>query len=123
MRVQKVVFASAIVGALAGSVSLAHAVDCQGAGNPSVWGSNMSGSFPIQAGTSCTYGFRIEGQVQNSKILQPARHGRVKMLNQSTFEYTAPKNYRGPDSFKIQATGRGPNSAGTSILTLNADVQ
>lgn len=84
MRVQRILFASVIAGALAGSVSLAHAVDCQGAGNPSVWGSNMSGSFPIQAGTSCTYGFRIEGQVERSRILQAARHGRVKMLNQST---------------------------------------
>ncbi len=114
MKRHRLLFAAAMAGGMMAAVPLAHAVDCQGAGNPSVWGSNMSGAFPIQAGTSCTYGFRIEGTIQNSKILQPARHGRVRMLDKSTFEYKAPANYRGLDTFKIQATGHGPTSRGTS---------
>jgi hypothetical protein len=123
MKRSRFAFIAALLAGISCSAQLAYAVDCHGAGNPSVWGSNMSAAFPIQAGTSCTYGFRIEGQVTSSRILKPAQHGRVKLINKSTFEYTAPKGYRGPDNFQIQATGHGPSSSGTSVVSVSADVQ
>lgn len=47
----------------------------------------------------------------------------LKKLNISTFQYTAKAGYKGPDSFAVTATGKGPTASGTSVITMNATVQ
>jgi hypothetical protein len=47
----------------------------------------------------------------------------LKKLDVSTYEYTAKAGYKGPDSFAVQATGTGPASSGTSIITMKATVK
>jgi hypothetical protein len=65
----------------------------------------------------------MAGMVANSSISQKPAHGTLKRLNISTYQYTAKAGYQGPDSFAVQATGKGPTSHGTSVITMNATVQ
>jgi hypothetical protein len=65
----------------------------------------------------------MEGDVKSSSISQRPAHGMLKRLNISTYEYTAKAGYKGSDSFAVQATGKGPTSSGTSVITMNATIQ
>ena len=61
--------------------------------------------------------------MRSSSISQKPAHGTLKRLNLSTYEYAAKAGYKGSDTFAIKATGKGPTSSGTSVITVNATVQ
>jgi hypothetical protein len=65
----------------------------------------------------------MQGEIQISSIAKEPAHGTLKKLDVSTYEYTAKAGYRGADTFVVQATGTGPTSSGTSIITMNATVK
>ena len=118
--------ALAIVVAVPGLLSLSPAraaSECPATGTVSGWGVNSTGYFSIASGGTCLFPIRMDGVVNTSSISQRPAHGTLKRLNISTYEYTAKAGYKGSDSFAVQATGKGPTSSGTSVITMNATVQ
>ena len=103
--------------------STAEAADCVGSASPSVWGQNMSATFEVASGQSCTYGFRFDGTASNSKILRKPQRGTARMIDMTTMEYKSKAGSKGSDSFVIQATGRGMTSTGTSNITMNVIIK
>jgi len=106
------------------SVSSAQvAPECPVAGILSTWGINSTGVFNVPSGGSCLFPLRIDGVIASSSIVQLPQHGILRQLNESTFVYTASAGYAGPDTFSVQATGKGPTASGTSVITLVATVR
>lgn len=101
------------------SLTSARADACIVRGNPAAWGINMAGAIELKSGDSCTWAIAIEGVFKSSKIVKRPKHGTATMLNMSTVEYKSKAGYKGADSFAIQATGSGPSSSGTSVVTVN----
>lgn len=99
------------------------ASECPAIGSLSGWGVNSTGYFSIASGGTCLFPIRIEGVVTGSSISQKPAHGTLKKLNISTYQYTAKAGYKGPDTFAVKATGKGPTSSGTSVVTLSATIQ
>jgi hypothetical protein len=65
----------------------------------------------------------MRGTVSGSDILQKPAHGKLKKLNIATYEYKAKARYKGSDTFAIKATGQGPTTSGTSIITVHATIK
>jgi hypothetical protein len=65
----------------------------------------------------------MRGTVSSSDIFQKPKHGKLKKLNATTYEYKAKARYKGSDSFAIKATGQGPTVSGTSVITVHATVK
>ena len=84
------------------------ASECPVAGILSTWGINSAGVFNVASGGACLFPLRIEGVIARSSILHKPEHGTLKKLNASTFVYTSKAGYVGPDTFSVQATGKGP---------------
>lgn len=106
------------------SLSSAQAAsECPASGTLSDWGVNSTGYFNVASGGTCLFPIRMQGTVSSSSVSQKPAHGTLKKLNVSTFQYTAKAGYKGPDSFAIKATGKGPTASGTSVITMNATVQ
>jgi hypothetical protein len=106
------------------SVSLARAAsDCSTLMTPTDWGENSTADIDLKSGESCLFQIRKRGTVSNSEISQKPSHGRLKKLNMSTFEYTAKARYKGSDTFAIKATGQGPRTSGTSVITVHATIK
>jgi hypothetical protein len=102
----------------------AHAAsECPVAGLLSTWGINSAGVFNVASGDACLFPLRLEGVIAASSLLLPPEHGVLRQLNESTFEYTSSAGYIGPDTFAVQATGKGPTATGTSVITLTATVR
>lgn len=113
---------------IASLISLIHspaqaASECPAVGTLSDWGVNSTGYFSVASGGSCLFPIRMQGTVSASKISQKPAHGTLKRLNISTYQYTAKAGYKGPDTFAVTATGKGPTGHGTSVITMNATVQ
>lgn len=105
-------------------LSVAEAAsECPASGTLSDWGINSTGYFDVASGGTCLFPIRMQGSVSSSAISQKPAHGTLKRLNVSTFQYTAKTGYKGPDSFAVRATGKGPTASGTSVITMNATVQ
>lgn len=100
----------------------AHAAECVGSGHRSTFGANASAYFEVKADQSCHYAFNLEGVVTSSKIATPPKHGTVRMLNQTSFEYKPKPGYKGADSFAIEAVGTSQTGSGKSVLTMNVAV-
>lgn len=125
MRIPKAI-ALAIIVAIPTLVSLSPAQaasECPATGTLSGWGVNSTGYFTVASGGTCLFPIRMDGVVSSSSVSQKPAHGTLKRLNISTYEYTAKAGYKGSDVFAIQATGKGPTSSGTSVITANATVQ
>ena len=125
MRVSKP-FPLAIVLAATSLVSVSSAQtasECPVAGILSTWGINSTGVFNVASRGACLFPLRIEGVIAGSSIVQDPEHGILRQFNESTFEYTANPGYRGPDTFSVQATGKGPTASGTSTITMIATVR
>jgi len=118
--------ALAIVVAVPTLISLSPALaasECPASGTLSGWGVNSTGYFSIQSGGTCLFPIRMEGRVNSSSVSQKPAHGTLKRLNISTYQYTATSGYKGNDTFAVTATGKGPMTSGTSVITMNATVQ
>jgi hypothetical protein len=114
-----------ILTAAAGCLASASATagDCVGSGSMAKWGNSMTAQFPIAAGDACSYGFVFDGEMYESRIARPPSHGVATMINRSTVEYRPQQGYKGQDSFTVEARGKGPSSAGVSVITLKAIVK
>ncbi|OKO69475.1 hypothetical protein [Bradyrhizobium sp. AS23.2] len=106
------------------SVSLARPVsECSISGTLADWGENSMADIDLASGESCQFPIRMRGTVNGSDISQKPTHGKLKRLNQSTFEYKAKTKYKGSDTFAIKATGQGPTASGTSVITVHATIK
>ena len=106
---------------LAGSLARA-ASDCSILVTLADWGQNSTGYIDLKSGASCLFPIRKPG-VSGSDISQKPEHGKLKKLNITTYEYTAKARYKGSDTFAIKATGQGPKSSGTSVITVHATIK
>jgi Bacterial Ig domain len=121
--VKRPVLASAItIASLGWSVS-ANAASCQIIGSFAPFGQDMSGEFNVRSGTSCTSALSMPGTMKNTKIVTPAQHGTVRMVNLTTFEYKAKPGFTGSDSFALAATGVGTLGTGTSTVNMKVNVK
>ena len=118
-----VLLVQALVGLSCLAFAPAEAAECFVSGTYSAWGADTTLTVAINAGQSCTHGFRIRGVVYSSRIASPPRHGSAKLLNISTMEYRAAAGYSGSDSFVIEARGSAPGSSGTSNITIDVVIQ
>jgi hypothetical protein len=125
MRLSKVAAFALIVGATGSmSVSLALAAsDCSKLVELADWGENSSGDISVASGESCLFPITMRGMASSSEILQKPSHGKLKKLNTTTYEYKAKAKYKGNDTFAIKATGQGPTTSGTSVITVNATIK
>lgn len=125
MRLSEVAALALIVSATSlVPLSSARAVsDCSASTTLANWGENSTGDIDIASGESCLFPIRIRGTVSSSDISQKPAHGKLKKLDASSYQYTAKAKYTGSDSFAIKATGKGPTTSGTSVITVNATIK
>jgi hypothetical protein len=125
MRSSKVIVLMLVAAApsLASIPSAQAASECPTSGTLSSWGADSTGFFNVASGETCRLSIRMQGKIQISSIAKEPANGTLKKLDVSTYEYTANAGYRGPDTLSVQATGTGPTSSGTSIITMNATVK
>ena len=125
MRLSKLAALALIVGA-AGSMSASAvqaAADCPILIELADWGENPAGDVSVASGQSCQFSIKMRGTVNSSDILQKPARGKLKKLNATTYEYKAKARYKGNDSFAIKATGQGPTTSGTSVITVQATIK
>ncbi|MGV7215982.1 hypothetical protein [Bradyrhizobium sp. UFLA05-112] len=101
----------------------ALAADCRVTGSPSSFGGDMTAYFAVRSGETCKFPIRIPGMMKSSGISQKPERGALRQLNVTTFTYTAPRGYKGSDTFAIYGSGEGPYGSGRSIITVNATIQ
>jgi len=125
MRSSKVIVLILVAAApsLASIPSARAASECPTSGTLSSWGADSTGFFNVASGETCLFSIRMQGKIQISSIAKQPANGTLKKLDVSTYEYTAKAGYKGPDTFAVQATGAGPTSSGTSIITMKATVR
>jgi len=125
MRSSKVIVLIFVVAApsLAPTPSAQAASECPTSGTLSSWGADSTSFFNVASGETCLFSIKMQDEIQISSIAKEPANGILKKLDVSTYEYTAKAGYRGPDTFVVQATGTGPTSSGTSIITMNATVK
>ena len=112
-----------IVIALGLAATPARAKDCRVIGDPSVFGVDMIAHFAIRSGETCKFPIRIPGMMTASGISQKPTQGTLRQLNVTTFTYTAPRGYKGSDTFAIYGSGKGPYGSGRSVITVNAAIE
>jgi hypothetical protein len=125
MRLSQRAALALIVGAT-GSISTSPAraaSDCPILIGLADWGENSTGDISVASGQSCLVPVKMRGTVSSSDILKKPAHGKLKKLNATTYEYRAKARYKGSDTFAIKATGQGPATSGTSVITVNATIK
>jgi len=125
MRLSQLAALALIVGAT-GSMSTSPAraaSDCSILIGLADWGENSTGDISVASGQSCLVPVKMRGTVSSSDILKKPAHGKLKKLNATTYEYRAKARYKGSDTFAIKATGQGPATSGTSVITVNATIK
>ena len=127
LRAKTFVNLSLLAGAIAiaslGWPASARAESCQIIGNFAPFGQSMRGEFNVRPGGSCTSALSMPGTMQNTKIVTRPRHGTVRMVDLTTFEYQAKPGFTGSDSFVLAATGVGTLGTGTSTLNMKVNVK
>jgi hypothetical protein len=125
MRLSKIAAFVLIVGAtssMSASSALA-APECPKLVGLADWGENSTGDISVASGGSCLFPIPMRGTVSSSDILQKPTHGRLKKVNPTAYEYKAKARYTGADTLVIKATGQGPTSSGSSVITVHVTVK
>ena len=122
MRLSKVAAFVLIVGATS-SMSASSALAAPECPKLADWGENSTGDISVASGGSCLFTIPMRGTVSSSDILQKPTHGRLKKLNPTAYEYKAKARYMGADTFVIKATGQGPTTSGSSVITVHVTVK
>ena len=112
-----------IVIALGAAADPARAADCRVTGQPSAFGVDMVAFFAVKSGETCKFPIRIPGMMTASGIAQKPAQGTLRQVNITTFTYTAPRGYKGSDTFAIHGSGQGPYGSGRSVITVNATIE
>jgi hypothetical protein len=124
MQARSVLIAGALVLAAAAAPALAqNAPQCPVSGTPSDWGVNSIGYIQVNSGGSCLFSLNVRGEILSSSVSQRPAHGRLQRIDRASYVYRSNAGYRGSDTFSVQATGKGPYSSGTSVITINATLQ
>jgi hypothetical protein len=124
MQARSVLIAGALVLVAVATPALAqNAPQCPVSGSPSDWGVNSVGYIQINSGGSCLFSLNVRGEILSSSVSQRPAHGRLQRIDRASYVYKSNAGYRGSDTFSVQATGKGPYSSGTSIITINATLQ
>lgn len=121
-----ILVAVAVVAGATGSISAPPALaapDCPMLVELADWGENPTGDVSLAPGQSCQFSIKMRGTVNSSEISQKPARGKLKKLNLTTYEYKAKARYKGTDSFAIKATGQGPTTSGTSVITVHATMK
>jgi hypothetical protein len=125
MRLARLAALTLIVGA-AGAISAAPALaapECPMLIELADWGENPTGDVSVAAGQSCQFSIKMRGTVNGSEISQKPARGKLKKLSATSYEYRAKARYKGSDTFAIKATGQGPSTSGTSVITVHATIK
>ncbi|MBR0717664.1 hypothetical protein [Bradyrhizobium liaoningense] len=125
MQLSKVAGFALIAGAtsLMSASSALAAPECPKLVGLADWGENSTGDISVASGGSCLFPIPMRGTVKSSDILQKPTHGKLKKLNPTSYEYRAKAKYVGSDMFAIKATGQGPTTSGTSVITVHATIK
>ena len=124
MQARSVLIAGALVLVAVATPALAqNAPQCPVSGSPSDWGVNSVGYIQINSGGSCLFSLNVRGEIMSSSVSQRPAHGRLQRIDRASYVYRSNAGYRGSDTFAVQATGKGPYSSGTSVITVNATLQ
>jgi hypothetical protein len=124
MQARSVLIAGTLVLVAVATPALAqNAPQCPVSGTPSDWGVNSIGYIQINSGGSCLFSLNVRGEILSSSVSQRPAHGRLQRVDRASYVYRSNAGYRGSDTFSVRATGKGPYSSGTSIITVNATLQ
>jgi hypothetical protein len=115
--------AAMALGAVATPALAQNAPQCPMSGSPSDWGVNSTGYIMIASGGSCLFSLPTRGEILSSSVSQRPAHGRLQRIDRSSYVYKSKAGYSGSDTFSVRATGKGPTSSGTSVITINATLQ
>ncbi|MCP3473249.1 hypothetical protein NLM33_23330 [Bradyrhizobium sp. CCGUVB1N3] len=99
------------------------AADCRVTGSPSSFGIDMTAYFAVRSRETCKFPIRIPGVMKSSGISQKPERGALRQLNVTTFTYTAPRGYKGGDTFAIYGSREGPYGSGRSVIRVNATIE
>jgi hypothetical protein len=122
MRLYQVVALALVAGCIPAAPASA-ASECAMLIELADWGENPTGDVSLAAGESCQFSIKMRGTVASSDILQKPARGKLKKLTATSYEYKAKAKYKGNDTFSIKATGKGPTTSGTSVITVNATIK
>src|SRR5262245_33302620 len=125
MRLSKVAAFVLIVGAtssMSASSALA-AAECPKLIGLADWGENSNGDISVASGGSCLFPIPMRGTVSSSETQQQPQDGKVKKIKPTATEYRAKAKYMGADTFVIKATGQGPTTSGSSVITVHVTVK
>ena len=124
MQARSVLIAGVLVLVAVATPALAqNAPQCPVSGTPSDWGVNSIGYIQVNSGGSCLFSLNVRGEILSSSVSQRPAHGRLQRIDRASYVYRSNAGYRGSDTFSVQATGKGPYSSGTSVITINATLQ
>jgi hypothetical protein len=125
MRLSKVAGFVIIVGASStmSAFSALAAPECPKLVGLADWGENSTGDISVASGESCLFPIPMRGTASSSDILQKPTHGKLKKLNPTAYEYKAKTRYKGGDTFAIKATGQGPTTSGSSVITVHVTIK
>jgi hypothetical protein len=101
----------------------ARAAECRVTGHPSAFGVDMVAFFAVKSGETCNFPIRIPGMMTASGVAQKPAQGTLRQVNITTFTYSAPRGYKGSDTFAIYGSGKGPYGSGRSVITVNTTIQ
>ncbi|MBW7967017.1 hypothetical protein HYH07_32195 [Bradyrhizobium sp. BR 10261] len=82
----------------------------------------MVAFIAVKSGETCNFPMRIPGMMTASGIAQKPAQGALRQVNITTFTYSAPRGYKGSDTFAIYGSGKGPYGSGRSVITVNATI-
>ena len=105
------------------TVDPARAAECRVTGHPSAFGVDMVAFFAVKSGETCNFPIRIPGMMTASGVAQKPAPGTLRQVNITTFTYSAPRGYKGSDTFAIYGSGKGPYGSGRSGITVNTTIQ
>ena len=125
MRLSSLAIVALVVGASNPTyVSIAMAApECSRSMELADWGENSAGDINVASGESCTFPITLRGATTSSEISQKPAHGKLKKVNVAIYEYKTKARYKGSDTFAIKATGKGPKTSGTSVITVHATIK
>lgn len=109
---------------LVAGVEPASAGDCIPGGSPPKLSSEtLDWTIMIPSGQTCLRGLRSSAMlIQSVTVSGPAKVGEVTISGYG-FSYTAPRDFKGEDSFSVTVVGSNRGVRGNSTLLVHVSVQ
>jgi len=87
------------------------------------WGEKATGSIAVAPKESCQFPLSLSGTIDSSEISQKPSRGKLKKIDNATYQYTAKARYKGADAFAITATGKDAKTSGTSVISIDVTIK